>query len=276
MTMKLMYTIARQELTINMRNTWTVIFTVVFGLLVTGISYFGLMAEGFAGMDNFTRTSASILNLVLYIIPLVALTMGTLSFTGDKGATELLFSQPVSRREVYCGKLLGLFSSIAISILIGFTLSGILIILVTGTDGMLSYLSFVVLSLALAFIFLVLAVLISTLNRRKPRAFGIALFCWFFFVLFYDLLVLGFSLLLHGQTSNYFLFYSLIGNPVDLVRVASLILLDNATVFGPAGAALLRFTGGITSSIVILTSALLLWIAVPLHFSIRMLNHQDL
>ncbi len=37
------------------------------------------------GLQNFTRTSASILNLVLYGVPLVALTMGTLSFTTGQG-----------------------------------------------------------------------------------------------------------------------------------------------------------------------------------------------
>ena len=84
--------IARQELTVNIRNKWTILFAIVFGALVVGLSYFGIMAEGFSGMQNFTRTSASILNLVLYIVPLVSLVMGTLSFTGDKGSTELLFS----------------------------------------------------------------------------------------------------------------------------------------------------------------------------------------
>ncbi len=84
---KTIFDIAKQELIINVRNRWTLIFAIVFGALVVSISYFGMMAEGFAGMQNFTRTSASILNLVLYLVPLVALIMGTLSFTGDKGAT---------------------------------------------------------------------------------------------------------------------------------------------------------------------------------------------
>lgn len=101
--------IAKEELTINIRNKWTIIFAVVFGLLVVSISYFGTMAEGFSGMQDFTRTSASILNLVLYVVPLVALTMGTLSFTGDKGSTELLYSQPISRAEVLVGKFVGVF-----------------------------------------------------------------------------------------------------------------------------------------------------------------------
>ena len=58
-----------------------IFFAVVFGLLTVSISYAGMMAEGFAGMQGFTRTSASLLNLMLFVIPLVALMMGVLSFT---------------------------------------------------------------------------------------------------------------------------------------------------------------------------------------------------
>ena len=111
------YYVARHELTVNIRNKWTVIFALVFGALVVGISYVGIIAEGFSGMQSFTRTSASLLNLVLYLIPLVALTMGTLSFTGERGTAELLFSQPVSRTEIMLGKLAGLFLAMALSML---------------------------------------------------------------------------------------------------------------------------------------------------------------
>ena len=268
--------IARQELLVNIRNKWTVIFAGVFGLLIVGISYIGIMAEGFSGMQNFTRTSASMLNLVLYIVPLVALIMGTLSFTSDRGTTELLFSQPVFRSEVLLGKILGLFYSLSLSMLVGFLIAGGIILSVTGEEGMLQYGIFVLLSLLLALVFLVVAVVIATANKRKSRSFGIALFAWFFFVLFYDLIVLGISLFFKGQTANYILFLSLFGNPVDMVRVASLIILDNVSIFGAAGAALLRFLGGSVLSVVLLVSALVLWIGIPLAFSRHLLNKQDI
>ncbi len=276
MDFKAMYDIARQELVINIRNKWTIIFAVVFGALVVSISYFGIMTEGFSGMQSFTRTSASLLNLVLYIVPLVALTMGTLSFTGDKGSTELLFSQPLSRSEVMVGKLLGVFFSIALSTLIGFTLAGGIIATQNGAEGLSRYLLFVVLSLALSFVFLSIAVLASTISRRKSKAFGIALFLWFFFVLFYDLLALGGVLFLKGQSANMFLFLSLFGNPVDMVRVATLIILDNVTIFGAAGAAMLRFLGGQTASLLLLIAGLLAWTTVPLLISNRMMKRQDI
>jgi Cu-processing system permease protein len=276
MELTTIYHIARQELAINIRNKWTIIFAAVFGVLVISIAYFGIMAEGFSGIQSFARTSASLLNLVLYIVPLVALVMGTLSFTGDKGSTELLFSQPVSRSEVMLGKLLGVFASIALSTLIGFALAGGIILSANSADGLASYSSFVLLSLALALAFLSISVVVATMCKRKAKAFGIALSLWFFFVLFYDLLALGGTLVLNGPSANLFLFLSLFGNPVDMVRVASLIILDNVTIFGAAGAALLRFLGGTTASIILLISTLGVWIVLPLLLSHRLMKRQDI
>lgn len=268
--------IARQELVINVRNKWTLIFAVIFGTLVVSISYFGMKAEGFSGMQNFTRTSASLLNLVLYIVPLVALVMGTLSFTGDKGSTELLYSQPVLRSEVMVGKLLGVFSSISLSTLSGFTLAGIVVVALNGFEGLSRYVVFVVLSLALSLAFLSIAVLLATLAKRKSKAFGFALFIWFFFVLFYDLLTIGVTLLLRGNSASAVLFVSLFGNPVDMVRVATLIALDNVTIFGAAGAALLRFFGGASLSTILLITGLMLWILLPFWIALRLIRHQDI
>lgn len=276
METRIIVDIARQELMINIRNKWTLIFSMIFGVLVVSISYFGMIAEGYSGMQNFTRTSASILNLVLYVVPLVSLTMGTLSFTGDKGSMELLFSQPVSRTEVMLGKLLGNFASITLSTLIGFTLAGAIVLATTGAEGLGRYALFVLLSLFLALAFLSVSVLISVISGRKSKAFGLSLFVWFFFVLFYDLLAIGGALLFKGAFANTFLFLSLFGSPVDMVRVASLIILENASIFGAAGAALLRFLGGTTVSVALLLIGLTLWIVLPLWYSYRLLRRQDI
>jgi Cu-processing system permease protein len=269
-------TIARQELVINIRNRWTLVFAGVFGILVLAISYFGLVTAGTVGFQGFARTSASLLNLVLYIVPLVALTMGTLSFSSEKSASELLFSQPVSRGEILLGKFLGLFASIFTATLIGFGLAGVIIAAKAGTEGALRYPAFVGFSLLLALIFLSLSALIAALCQRKSKAFGVALFVWFFFVLFYDLLVIGLTFLLQERTANAFIFGSLFGNPVDMVRIASLITLNGKNIFGAGGAALLKFLGGESMSMALLLVALSCWVALPLFVAQRLLKHQDI
>ena len=267
-------TIALQELTVNIRNRWTMIFAGVFGVLVLAISYFGLVTAGAIGFQGFARTSASLLNLVLYIIPLVALTMGTLSFTSDASANELLYSQPVSRVEVMLGKLVGLFASIIISTFVGFGLAGVIIGARAGAEGASRYPILVAFSLLLALIFLNLSALISAICKRKTKAFGLALFVWFFFVLFYDLIVIGAAILYKG--ANALIFGSLFGNPVEIVRVSCLMLLDGGNVFGAAGASLLKFAGGEATSLIVLAVTLVFWIVVPAGLAHMFLRRQDI
>jgi len=269
-------TIASLEAKTNIRNKWTLILAVAFGVLSLAISYFGLVTAGAVGFQGFMRTAASLLNLVLYLIPIVSLSMATLSLTGEKGASELLFSQPVRRIEILLGKLLGLFLSIWTATLFGFGLAGIIIAIQAGTSGLTRYLGFVALAQLLALVFLSLGALVATLAETRAKASGMSLFLWFFFVLFYDLLVMGISFVLREKMANQFIFVSLFGNPVDMVRVSGLMLMGDVSIFGAAGAALMKFLGGQMISNLLLIAALLLWAIVPFLVAGRWLRRRDL
>ena len=269
-------TIARQELTVNIRNRWTMIFAGVFSVLVLAISYFGLVTAGAIGFQGFARTSASLLNLVLYVIPLVALTMGTLSFTSDANANELLYAQPVERVDVMLGKLAGLFASIVTATFVGFGLAGVIIAIHGGTEDVSRYPILIAFSLLLALIFLSLSALISVVCKRKTKAFGLSVFVWFFFVLFYDLLAIGATFLFKERTANTLVFGSLFGNPVDIVRVSCLMLLDGQNIFGSAGASLLKFTGGEATGLAVLVLTLAFWIIAPAGLAHTLMRRQDI
>ena len=269
-------TIAGQEVKINIRNKWMLMFTAVFGGLSLAVCYFGLVTVGTVGVQSFTRTTASLLNLVLYLVPLVALVMATLSFSGERGTTELLFSQPIARGDILTGKLLGLFLCMAGATCIGFGVAGSVIAVRAGSDGSVRFAVFVGLALLLALAFLSLGSMMAILFDNKAKALGVSLFLWFFFVIFYDLLAIGMTFLFKERTANLFIFLSLFGNPVDLVRVSGLISLGGTTVFGAAGAALLRFLGGAALSNLLLVSVLAIWSAGPWLVSMRRLRRQDI
>jgi Cu-processing system permease protein len=130
--------------------------------------------------------------------------------------------------------------------------------------------------LILAIVFLGLSALISILCRRETKTFGISLLIWFFFVMFYDVLILGISLLLKERAANYFIFASLFGNPVDMIRVAGLIVLAGEEVFGAAGAALVKFLGGEFFGLVALTVGICVWTVVPFFIALKIWQHQDI
>ena len=276
MDYQIIMTVAAQETRINVRNKWTLVFALVFGMLALAISYFGLVTAAVVGFQGFTRTCASLLNLVLYLIPIVALTMATLGFTGDVNASQLLFSQPVTRTEILLGKVLGLSVSVVGATLGGFGMAGLLIASRVGTQGLTRYVAFVGLAILLEIIFLSLGAMVTMLTGKKSKAFGFSLFVWFFFVLFYDLLVIGLAFVFKERTANLLVFLSLFGNPVDMVRVSSLITLNGPTIFGAAGAALMKFLGGSWTANLALLLGLFLWVAGPLLIAARALRRQDI
>lgn len=268
--------IARQEMRITLRTKWVQIFALVFGVLTVAISYFGMVTSIVVSFEGFTRTTASLLNLVLYLVPMLALVAATSSFSADKGAAEFLFSQPVSRTEVLLGKILGLFASLAIAVIFGFGVSGFIVAAQSGTEGITRYMGFIAFTLLLLLTFLCLGALASIISDGRARALGIALAMWFAFVLFYDLIVMGLACLLSPHMSRTFILLSLFGNPVDLARVSGLLILGGATIFGAAGAALVKTLGSTTMAVLSLSLAGLLWSVATLAVTSRVLVHREI
>lgn len=266
--------IAMEEFRIHARNRWIIAFGWVFALLTLAISYFGMVTAAEVGFQGFTRTTASLVNLVLYLVPIVALIMGVLSLSPD-GGSELLLAQPVTRLQVLVGKLAGVYAAVAVALLFGFGASGTVIALQAGGEGMGPYLFFIGHTLLLALVFAVLGSLLSIAASNRARAIGAAVATWFFFVIFYDLLIIGAGFLLPERIANLIVFLSLFGNPVDMARVASLISLGGATIFGAAGAALVKFLGGNAISMLVLVLGMLAWTAFSLLAAARILRQRD-
>jgi Cu-processing system permease protein len=268
--------IAHQEFVIALRARWVLAFSAVFGLLASGIAYFGTATAAVAGVQGFERTTASLLSLVLYLVPLLGLVMGTLTMARDRAGNELLFSQPVRREHILYGRVAGILGAAALAMLIGFAVAGAIVFFELGAEGLSRYAGMVVLSLALAAVFLSLGALVGVVATSRTRAFGLALCLWFFFVLFYDLLVIGVTFLLRERAANVMILISLFGNPVDLVRVTTLLTISEPSIFGAAGAALLKFLGGAASSLMALASAIVVWFVMPIWIAGRILRRLDL
>lgn len=268
--------VAAQEFLVMLRTRWVGGFGILFLLLVAGFAWFGTADLGIAGIQDFSRTTVTLVNLVCALAPLMALLVGVHGFAFERGSDELLFSQPVSRAAIILGKGLGLLATLAVSTLIGFGFAGALIAWRVGTEGLLSYAAFVALTLLLEVIFLALALLVAAVFRQRLRALGAAVIVWVLFVLLYDLAVIGSTVFLEGPLLQNALFLSVFGNPVDMVRVSQLLVLNGTSFFGPTGAAWVRFLGGEASLAVLLALAVGLWVCVPGALGLRAFQRRDL
>ncbi len=106
---------AAEELKIALRSRWTQIFAVVFAILAASVAAAGYVISGGHGVQDFSRTSASLVHLVVLIVPLVSLMLGVLSLSLERGAAEVVFALPVSRWTILLGRMLGLFVALALA-----------------------------------------------------------------------------------------------------------------------------------------------------------------
>jgi Cu-processing system permease protein len=250
-------------------------YAAVFAVLTFGVGYFGLAVIEYAGFQSLDRTAVSLLNLVLYIVPLATLLMAVQSFRPEGGVTEQLLTEPVTAAEIVLGKLAGLAGAHALSVLVGFGLTGALIAVRVGTGGLRAYLTVVAFTLLVGLVFSALGALITLLARRSLRAYALVMVAWFVLVLLFDLVVIGLTFTVPERWANRLALGALFANPVDATRVAALLGISGRELFGPAGAVLVRALGGTGPATALLVAALVLWIALPAAFAVGALRRQE-
>lgn len=230
------WTLAQKEMRDALRNRWFLLYTLAFVGLSLAFSYMALAGAGIAGFAGFGRTAASLINLVLLIVPLMALTIGAQSLAGEQERSTLtyLLAQPVTRLEVFLGKYLGLLLSLLASLALGFGIAGLVMALNGGAGSPLAYVRLVGQTFLLSLTMLSVGFLISALSRRAGVAIGIGLFLWLAFVFLGDLGLMGTALALKLPIEQLFLLA--LANPLQVFKMAS-ILDINATldILGPAG-----------------------------------------
>jgi Cu-processing system permease protein len=265
--MKSIWVIAKREFLDAIRNRWFFFFAILFILLDSTIAYSGITG----GRDNtFFRPALSLLNLVLILVPFMALIMGANSFTGARESWELLLIQPISRKEAILGKYLGLGAAITATLLLGFICAGIILILNLGFDEISHFLFLIFLSVLLSLTFLSIASLCSIILGEKAKSIGISFVLWLWFVIIYDFILIGLTLSL-GEVIVALLFL----NPADLVRTTFITSLGSAALVGPAGAMLNKTFGSLTGMVLSLTT-LLAWLVIPLYVAIYLFERKDI
>ena len=96
--------------------------------------------------------------------------------------------------------------------------------------------------------------------RDRTRASGLAIATWFFFVLVFDLLLLGLLVTSGGQFAGEQFAWLLLLNPADVFRILNVFSLDDVrTLYGLASVVPQSLGNPLTMGAV-----MLLWIVLPL------------
>lgn len=264
-TVRVVRLCADQQLMLAVRSRWTQVFAVVFAVLALAVAGSGYILSGGYGVQDFSRATVSLVQLVLLLVPLTALLFGVTALLPERGAAELLYSQPAARGAILMGTMAGLFEALVAAEAVGFGASGLLVYSQAGASGAGSFVTLLAMAAVLTAVFLALAGVISagTFGRSRTRALAVALAVWFVAVVLFDVVAIGVASLLPSGYASRLLIVSVLVNPVDALRTGTLLAIEGDAAFGASSLALLRFTGGRTGAAALIALSALAWIVVP-------------
>ena len=238
-------------------------------ILVYAVVLFVLAGSVFSIEDNADKGVVSLLNIILFVVPLVSIIFSTVYLYNSAEFIELLVSQPLKRKTIWLSIFTGLAGTMALAFLIGV---GIPIMLYSFTpSGMILLLCGTILSV----VFVSVAMWAAVRIRDKAKGIGLSILLWLYFALLFDALVL----FILFQFSDYPIENGMIAvsmlNPIDISRILILLQVDLSAMMGYTGAIFRNFFGT-GWGMAITALVLVLWVAVPAWFSTRFFERRDL
>ncbi len=249
-------------------------FGLLFAALSVGIAFAGLSASGQLLVQGFVRTSASLLTLAVYLLPLLGLILGASAFGTEDGGTELMLAQPIRRGDLIGGRTLGLALALISVAVAGFGIAALLVGATAGAEGLLAYLAVAAMCTGVGLFGLALGVCIGVGSRRRLRAIGGALGGWVLFAVIFDLVAIALLQLGGSHTPGPWLLGILLANPIDGVRTLGLVTLGADVLLGPTGSAMQQLLGDNGGGAAVVAS-LVLWSALALGIAVRRYQRRD-
>jgi len=223
------------DITESLRARWFMVYTAVFGGIVALLFVFGLSESRILGFMGLSRLLTTYIQLCMAILPIFILITTVRSVAGDReaGVFEYLLSLPISLGAWYWGKLLGRFVVIFLPVFLA----------MLAAAGWATYQEIPVpwtefayytgLLLTLAWCFLGIGMLLSSIARSADVAQGAAFIVWLTLVLFLDIILLGALIKEHLPAETAITLA--LANPLQVFRTAAMMLFDRQLVLlGPS------------------------------------------
>jgi Cu-processing system permease protein len=234
--------------------------------------FFLAIADALLRFGSGEKALLSLVNVVLFVTPLVTLVFATVYQYNSREFIELLLAQPVKRGQMFGGLYLG----IVIPVSLVFAGGIVLPVLIHRADSAVDAATLAALlgsGVALTAIFTAIALLIVARVDDRMKGLGLAIVLWLLLTVLYDgVVLLAISIFAdHGVERP--LLGLMVANPVDLARVALLLRFDISALLGYTGAEMKQFFG--SGGSLVAAAALAAWVVGPLVFAYRAFNRKD-
>lgn len=269
--------VARKEIQEGLRNRWVLATTLLLAALALTLTFLGSAPTGNVGADALDVVIVSLSSLTIFLVPLIALLISHDAIVGEmeRGTMLLLLSYPIGRWQVILGKFIGHLAILSFATLVGYGVAAAALA-ATGVAidaaSWWAFLSMILFSVMLGAVFVAIGYLVSALVAERGTAGGIAIGVWLFFVLIYDMALLGMLVVDQGRTiSGGTLNILLLLNPTDAYRLLNL---------GSGNAGSLSGLGAIAENVALgrsmLVSALAVWTLLPLAAATLVFSRREL
>ncbi len=228
----------------SVRAKWFLAYTLVFGAIVSLLFIFGVTESRVMGFTGLSRLMVTYIQLAMAILPVFVLITTVRSVAGDReaGVYEYLLSLPIGLAPWYWGKLAGRFVVVFLPVFLAMA-AGVVWGALRGAEvpwGLLSY--YTALLMAMAWCFLGIGMILSTLARSADVAQAAAFVVWLILLLFIDLILLG--VMIRGHLPPETAVAIALANPLQVFRTAAMMLLDQQLVLlGPSAYVILDTFG---------------------------------
>ncbi|NRQ16621.1 ABC transporter permease subunit [Ensifer sesbaniae] len=269
--------IATKEVREGMRNRWVLATTLVLAALALTLTFLGSAPTGNVGASRLDVVIVSLSSLTIFLVPLIALLISHDAIVGEieRGTMLLLLGYPIGRGQIVLGKFLGHIAILCFATICGYGAAAIALALMGGATDVQSWLAFVSMtgsSVLLGAVFVAIGYFVSASAGERSTAGGIAIGLWLFFVLIYDMALLGGLVAAQGRSlPDGLLDLLLLANPTDAYRLLNL---------GSGGAAALSGMGGVAKNSIltgeVLLAALSVWTAAPLALATLLFSRRDI
>jgi len=200
------YVVAKKEFqdTVRSKGLWvlSLVFLVLFVVPLLGVA-FDVLGLGQVVQQLGARAliSGLYLNLVTFLLPLVAMFVGYAALTGEResGSLKVLLSLPFSRRDVLVGKVVGRCAVVAVPLLTALGLTALLFVSLGAPFNAGLYGLFSLFTVGFALVMVAVAVSISAAVPSGRWSLLGNFFVYFYFTFVWNSLANGIGNLLGNQ-----------------------------------------------------------------------------
>ena len=208
-------------------------YTFLFLFTFTCVMIF-LILHQVDGMAGYTQLSATMMNIVLYLLPLMTLFLGALSLTQEKEDRrfELVMAYPLTTASYIVGKFVGQFAAQWIIITFSFGLANMMGLFAGVAMSVREFLLLYLFTVLLAAVFLALGFAIGAFSATRWQSLMAAVAVWFLLIMVWPSLLIGvLGFLPFGVVSAALQLFTLL-NPAEVLRILFTNWLGGGAIFG--------------------------------------------